>query len=343
MNHELKILAIEDGALALQQLRSLLELALQQRYHLTVATSLADGLAHLHDHSPDLVFVDLTLPDATGIQAPRDVCAAAPHLPVIVLTGNRNEDLALKTLSLGAQDYLLKSHSSVDGIRRSIRHALARKRSQNEAARCRREADTARARLTRVREEFLGVAAHDLRAPVAAILWAVELLGVHHLGDLEAEVRPYLQIIQEQSQVLGVLAHTFLDTEALHDANDAPNFRPLDVDRFLDECVRDFGPVARMQKVDLQRTPVHVQLPVADGDRLRQVMANLISNAARHTPQGGRIVLSARQEKQHVIFTVTDSGGGVPAEVLEHLFDSPSPGGGLGLAICKRILETHGG
>lgn len=127
-----QVLLVEDDAGDASLLRQSLQQARDTRYQVTLATSLAQARSLLKESPPDVVLMDLSLPDSTGMDTVRAGCQAAGAVPVIVLTGHDDSTFALQTLEAGAQDYLVKGHTDTDTLVRAIRHAIGRSRLEQE-------------------------------------------------------------------------------------------------------------------------------------------------------------------------------------------------------------------
>jgi signal transduction histidine kinase len=199
------------------------------------------------------------------------------------------------------------------------------------------------------RRELIANVSHELRTPITALQGVLE-----NIVDGVAEPEPAtLRVALAQTERLGHLVADLLDLSRL-DAGAVP-LRRLDIDvaDFLDEVVEQAavttGGAGRAVDFRVRRpaAPLHVE---ADPGRLHQVFANLLDNAARHSPAGGTVLVAAEQRGDRVHFEVSDEGAGIPAEERSRVFerftrgDRASGGGtGLGLAIAHWVVELHGG
>jgi PAS domain S-box-containing protein len=204
---------------------------------------------------------------------------------------------------------------------------------------------------SRNKDEFLAMLAHELRNPLAPIRAVVELWR-HHAGDAEIGVDRGIEIIDRQVNHLTHLVDDLLDVSRVSLGKIRLRRKPLDV--------RDaVGHAVDALQASAQRHAMRVELPAdplwvdADPTRLRQIVTNLLDNAIKYTPSDGEIVVAARMEADRAIITVRDSGVGLPAEMLESVFElftqgertlARSQGGlGLGLTLVRRLVELHGG
>jgi signal transduction histidine kinase/ActR/RegA family two-component response regulator len=202
------------------------------------------------------------------------------------------------------------------------------------------------------KDEFLAMLAHELRNPLAPISAAAELLRV---GSLDSEsIRKTSQVIARQVGHMTGLVNDLLDVSRVTRGLVVLERGPVDMRRVVAEAVEQLGPLieARRHRLSVQLAPEIVSVE-GDHKRLVQVLANLLANAAKYTPEGGKIGLRLEVEGDTVILCVTDDGIGISPEMLSHVFDlfaqahrtpDRSQGGlGLGLALVKSLVELHGG
>jgi two-component system, OmpR family, sensor histidine kinase BaeS len=193
------------------------------------------------------------------------------------------------------------------------------------------------------RRSFLAEITHELRTPLAIIRGEAEAIadGVHpaepeQLGRILSAARTVERLVED------------LGTLSLSDAGGLILRRePVDLELFVNEVISDLRPAAEAPGVALEAQVAEGLPPVLlDPGRIRGVLGNLITNALRHTPSGGRITVTATKDGNGVAITVQDTGSGIPAEMLPHVFerfvkDPASPGSGLGLAIARDVLTAH--
>ena len=202
--------------------------------------------------------------------------------------------------------------------------------------------------LERMRAEFLAMVSHELRAPLTSIKGSAAT-ALDSSNDLDpAVVRQFFRIIGDQADHMHGLVSDLLDVAGIETGTLAVSPEPAEVSMLVDRARNAFGSGGNGLTVDLEPD---LPLVLADRRRVVQVLGNLLSNAARHSPEGSVIRVSAAREGVHVAVSVADEGRGIPAERMPHLFRKFSGGGtgeqggdtGLGLAICKGIVEAHGG
>ncbi|HEY2156262.1 MAG TPA: response regulator [Isosphaeraceae bacterium] len=203
----------------------------------------------------------------------------------------------------------------------------------------------------RRKDEFLAMLAHELRNPLAAIDGAVQ---VAEGADADEHLAWAREVIGRQTKQLSRLIDDLLDVSRITQGKIQLRKEPLDLAAAVARAVESVRP-----QVDASRHALEVDvgpgpLPVeADPSRIEQVLGNLLTNAAKYTPDGGRIRLSARREGGEVVVEVEDSGVGIDPEMLPRIFDAftqveqtidRSQGGlGIGLTLVRRLVEMHGG
>ena len=207
--------------------------------------------------------------------------------------------------------------------------------------------------LERLRAEFLGMVSHELRAPLTSIKGsAATVLSASRILD-PAEVRQFFRIIDEQADRMDGLISDLLDAGRIETGTLSVAPEAAEVAALVDRARNTFlsGGGRHTLNIDL---PPDLPQVMADERRIVQVLNNLFSNAARHSPESSPIRVDAQRDGVHVAISVSDEGRGVPPELLPHLFrkyvggsEGEPPGlgarAGLGLAICKGLVEAHGG
>ena len=201
----------------------------------------------------------------------------------------------------------------------------------------------------RLKSEFVGIVAHDFRRPLMAIRGFAEL--VLEEEDLPPETRQeFMRTVISETDHLALLANDTLLITQIETGQLSFNFRELEVGPFLLDAV----PLGLSDHSVLMDVPTAFPRIWADPDRLRQVLANVVSNAVKYSPSGDSIIVRARERgTQHIVIEVVDHGLGIPPEQIGKLFQKfarvrteehlKASGTGLGLYICRLIVEGHGG
>ncbi|HEX6135631.1 MAG TPA: HAMP domain-containing sensor histidine kinase [Longimicrobiales bacterium] len=208
--------------------------------------------------------------------------------------------------------------------------------------------------LDRMKADFMSVATHELKTPINVVSGYAELLQEGVYGDMSEKQQVALTSIQEQSRILTQLVNQLLDISRLEAGGLKLEIGELSLAELFERVRRTFEVLANRQGIDLnveldEEAPATIP---ADGDRLRdQVLGNLLGNALKFTPAGGRIDVRGWAQDGHFRIEVSDTGAGMPADQLPHVFDkyyqigeqARSKGAGLGLAIAHDVVQAHGG
>jgi len=203
--------------------------------------------------------------------------------------------------------------------------------------------------IAELKNAFIAAVSHELRTPLTGIVTSLDLLQEGAAGELPEQARKFVEIAYGNSERLQALIDDILDLERIETARLRLEMRPVAVSALLAKVAALNTPYAERHQARLT-TKLSSDLRVlADEDRLLQVLANLVSNAAKHSPQRGEIVLAAARSGERVIFSVADQGEGIPDAFKARIFgkfeqaDGAKPGTGLGLAISKALVEKMGG
>ena len=205
--------------------------------------------------------------------------------------------------------------------------------------------------LDRLRAEFLGMVSHELRTPLAAIKGSTAALLGASRPFAPTETREFIRVIDEQAdRTIGLIAD-LLDAGRIDSGTLSVSPEPSELAALVDRARTTFlsGGARHTVTIDL---PPDLPRVMADRQRVEQVLNNLLANAARHAPESSPIRIAAERDGVHVAISVADDGRGIPPERLAQLFrkyagaaggERGTGGAGLGLAICKGLVEAHGG
>jgi len=256
--------------------------------------------------------------------------------------------LALLSVALVASNYdaRLKARSRILAISQTIAEErqtlLVRERS------ARAEAE----RMSTLKDEFLATLSHELRTPLNSVLgWAQILLRG---AKDEATLRKGLETIERNARAQAQLIEDLLDMSRILSGKMHPNMQTAAPLKIVEAALETVRPAAMAKHIALQAALDADAGPIrADVDRLQQVMGNLLSNAVKFTPNGGKVELSLQKSGDEIVIAVADSGIGIPADFLPHVFDRFRQGDasttrrygglGLGLSIVRSLVEMHGG
>lgn len=331
----LRVLIVDDSigdVLLLQTyLQSLPAASVEIKHNATAS----EAFATAESQDFDCVFLDYQLEESTGLDFLKELRNANNDLPVIFLTGCGSEKIAVEALSLGAQDYLVKGTITAESLQHAIHHAT----TQVELSRLLKEKQ---AEL----ERFTGMAAHDLLAPARRMFQLTEIL-LEELTDVSDEHQQLLEIVATNSHRMYDLVTRL--TEYTRIGRSQVQTSPIDLNEILAE-VRENLALAISQTGATIKADA---LPTITGDRIAliQLLQNLISNGMKFCQHPPCIEIKSERQDASWHITVGDNGIGIDEKYLEYIFapfkrletQDKYEGSGLGLSICRTIMDQHGG
>jgi signal transduction histidine kinase len=346
-----RILVADDNA----DMRAYLGRILGERWAVETHADGVSALAAARARLPDLVLSDVMMPGLDGFGLLKALRAeeSTRHVPVVLLSARAGEEARIEGLERGADDYLVKPFSARELVARigsQLTLSAARREAElqtQQMDRLRGEAESA----SRAKDEFLAMLSHELRNPLSPILTALQLMRLREGADAVERERV---IIERQVRHLTRLVDDLLDVSRVAQGKIELRRHPLELAEVVAKGVELASPLFEERHHELTLTVPPTGLLVdADEQRLTQVVANLLTNAAKYTDARGRIDVVARAEGEEVVLSVRDNGIGMPAALVPDVFDlfvqgpralDRSHGGlGLGLAIVRSLVTLHGG
>ena len=201
------------------------------------------------------------------------------------------------------------------------------------------------------RREFVSNVSHELRSPLASANAMIEVLEAGAIDDTELAY-DFLERIRGDIARMTTLVEELLELSSLQSGQVPVHLAPISLDDVVEEIVERFGFTASASQIELVAClPPDLPYVMGEERKLDQVLTNLVENALRFTPDGGRITLAAKADAQWINLIVSDTGVGIPREHLPHVFERfykvdrsrSEHGTGLGLAISKHLVQAHGG
>jgi signal transduction histidine kinase len=305
----------------------------------------------------DLVVLDVNLPDMSGFEVCRIIRndARTARIPVIHLSATFVRDVdKVHGLEMGADGYL--THPVEPPVLLATVKAFLRARQAEEERErlleleraARAEAELA----NRLKDEFLATLSHELRTPLNAIVgWSDVLRNGHPTATDLAEG---LEAIERNAKAQAQLISDLLDVSRITSGKLRLDVRPIDLPGTIRESLEALVHSIQSKGIELEQSMIEDVGPIlGDPQRLQQVIWNLVSNAVKFTPRGGKIRVALDAKGGSARITVEDNGRGIKADFLPHIFErfrqedatsKRNQGGlGLGLAIVQRLVEMHGG
>ncbi|MBI5137950.1 MAG: response regulator [Nitrospirae bacterium] len=359
MTGPVRTLLIEDDADDALLTREMLGDIRGSTFDIHHAPTYDEGLRQLLSGQFDVCLLDHRLGARTGIDLIREAVAAGADCPIILFTGQGDETLAVAALQLGARDYLVKGRVTPKALQRAIGNAIEKHTMERALAAHRAELEQANRELARKNADIQGfhhTVSHELKTPLTVAREFADILIEGLAGPLGAEQAEYLGIIRASCDHMATMINDLLDSSRIENGKLALHREPVDAAELVSGAVRAMGPAARERGIALA-CDCSGGLPAlhADPARLNQVLANLIGNALKFTPPGGAVRVSVAPDPDGAFLriAVSDNGVGIRADKLDAIFqrfyqvddrrDQEKGGLGLGLSICKGIVDLHGG
>ncbi len=209
--------------------------------------------------------------------------------------------------------------------------------------------------LDQLKDDFLSVASHELRTPMTAVKSYIWLAINHKEGSLKEKQKYYLNRALDSTERLIDLVNGLLSISRIESGRLVLNMEKTDMMPLFEEALKELAPHINEKKIKIEIEKKNLATVLADAGRIKEVLLNLIDNALKFSPSSGLISISFEEKNDEVIFQVKDNGAGVQKEFLPHIFEKfnvvkstyviphASRGSGLGLYICRLIVNLHGG
>lgn len=334
------VLIVDDVTKNLQVVGTMLRTA---GYAIIVATSGAEALEGLRVQLPDLILLDLMMPVMDGLEVCRRLKAdsATAQIPVIFLTASNEMEHLVAGFQAGAVDYVTKPFNAPELLARvrthlELKHARQRLREMNDE-----------------KNEFMGIAAHDLRSPLTALKGYLEMIADDPEMDRQ-EIQTLAERMITATRRMVEMVEQLLNANAIERGEIKVRLQPCDLSEILKGVVESFRTraQAKQQTIHLREEP-GTGRAMADFNLLVQVLENLVSNAVKYSPPGKSINVRLKRGAEGLCCEVQDEGPGLSAEDQKRLFSkfarlsarptAGEPSVGLGLSIVKRVVEEmHG-
>ena len=346
------ILVVDDTIANLKLLAGMLR---SEGYSVRPVSSGAQALRAAARRRPDLILLDITMPEMDGyevcLRLKRDASLAS--VPVIFISALSELDFKVKAFASGGVDYVTKPFQ-LDEVKARVETHLGLRRLQQQL-----EARNAELAATNIalnemqerRDELLHLIVHDLRAPLSGMLLSLSMLQEDLAECLDEDGRQDLQDVSEGTRVLADMVTDLLDVNRM-EAGDLPlELQQQSARSLVARAVQGLGGLMH-QRVFTTHFDGEPTL-VCDGNVVRRILSNLVDNALKFSKPSESITLSVGRNGRFVKFEVKDTGPGIPPQFIDIIFDrfgqvdarktGRRASSGLGLAFCKLAVEAHGG
>jgi two-component system sensor histidine kinase EvgS len=315
----------------------------------------ADDLSSALEKQPwDIIISDFVMPQFSGLDALKMIRGKGFDIPVIIMSGKISDETAVTAMKAGASDYIMKDNLARLGpaIERELYETAMRIESQKASAALREREDELRSlkKVNQLKDEFIGLVSHELRTPLTVILGALSTVLTEGDKISRREIKQLIGDAYYEAENLSDILANLLEL-ARAQANRL---------QIMEEQVNIRETIDTVVNRMTEQTKSH-QFTVDCGDsiiitgdrvRVQRILHNLLDNAAKYSDTGTKIEVFARLRNGEVHIGVKDNGIGIPSELQGKLFEpfqrleqpnSKATGTGLGLIVCRRLVEAHGG
>ncbi len=328
-------------------------------YRVVSAFDGEEALRLVEAERPDLLLLDVMMPKMSGLELCRRLKSRYETrlLPIVMVTALNSLEDKVQALEMGADDFLSKPINKTELLAR-VRSILRVKALQDEVERQRMTLAATNQQLMKMelfKQSLMQMVVHDLKNPLAGVMGNIQLIQLQHAQLSPAKLNEILERTQESGRQLMRMILNILDMGKLEEQKMPVRLEQVALRDLVEENMAEMRGLSARDGVRLENR-VGLELPslVADREILGRILANLLSNAFKHTPRGGLVAVEARQEGEETVLAVSDTGEGIPEDLLPYIFDKYVAGepadsrrmlydSGLGLTFCKLAVQRHGG
>jgi signal transduction histidine kinase len=315
-----------------------------EKYRVLTAYSGVEALEKAQETPPDIVLLDVMMPQMDGFEVCRTLKndPKTQFVPVVMVTALKEREDKIKGIEAGADDFLTKPIDRVELLTR-IKSLIRVKFLHDDLEKSYVELQE----LQNVKERLTQMIVHDLKNPLTGVKANIEIVGMDDLG----ETRECLEAAQRSCDLLFNMIQDLLDISKMEEGKLILIRETLDLVDIVSPAVRDAAVPARAEDKDVVfELPGHLAPVSLDRDLIYRTLANLLQNAIKHSGRGGVIKVRASNTDDRMRIEVEDKGHGIPSDFKDKIFEKfgqvesrQRTGSGLGLTFCKMAVEAHDG
>ncbi|MBI1977343.1 MAG: hybrid sensor histidine kinase/response regulator [Candidatus Omnitrophica bacterium] len=337
----------------------------ENAYSVELVGSVEEAIERMKGGNVSMVISDYNLPGKSGLELLEWMNGERLDIPFIMLTGRGDEKTAVKAMQEGAYNYIVKDDLYLSLLPHVIGETFLKFLAVKEKERYEREireknaalekANRELKKLDQLKSDFIASVSHDVRTPLNAVQESISLILDGIVDTHKEKGKQVLEIAKRSLRRLTAMINDLLDFSKLEAGKMRLHFELCDVQVLVDEVFGALRSLAGKKQIKLVFQPIEPFPKVeCDAERIVQVLANLVGNAIKFTPEGGSITVQLEQTPNgRVLVSVIDTGIGIKKEDLERVFErfeqvkgagtKENRGTGLGLSICKELVKLHGG
>jgi signal transduction histidine kinase len=354
----LRILVIEDEEPVRESYVDMLEFF---DYKVVAVRNGREAIARINQEEYDIVLTDLNMPEINGLEVLAHIKKKKPYVEVIVITGYGTLENAVHAMKVGAYDFLTKP-VEIEHVRvvlsKCARQILARK--ENEKL---RSVNTRLKELNELKDKFITITNHEMRTPITVLKGYLELLNFYLEGNEDTDLNESLQIVNETMHELVEIVEHMHDFSSFDFGKKPLHLEDISVQHLLYTIVREMKVLFEKRNIGLQFSNDERDVTIqGDQSRLKRTIREIVQNALKFTPEGGRVMIGYSYEpaREQVMIYIRDTGIGIPADKHDLIFepfyeiqnsinhttsktDFMGGGIGLGLTLAREVVMSHDG
>jgi signal transduction histidine kinase len=336
------ILVIDDEEALRDGCRQVLE---KSGYAVLTAEQGIEGIKLARENLPEMAFIDLKMPNMSGMEIIEILYHDIPDIVLVMITGFATIVSAVEAMQKGAYDYLPKPFNP-DQLRAVAKRGLEHRRLKIETRKLREEKD-------QMEKNFITFVSHEMRSPLVVIRQYIEALQAVAGERFEKDIIDIIERCQKRIQNLEKMIEHWLDISRMENGTLSQQKVSLNLSSIIAQSVEEMIPICHKRGINLE-TQIPSTMPQIKGDAesLVRVFSNIIGNATKYTPEGGKITVMCHYDECYIRVSISDTGIGIPSDKLSLIFEpffrcggrnEKQSGSGLGLTFCKKIMEFHNG
>ncbi|MCK9626238.1 MAG: hybrid sensor histidine kinase/response regulator [Bacteroidales bacterium] len=344
---EYKILIVDDNVFNVQLLVIMLG---KNSYRITTATSGTEALQKVESESPDLILLDIMMPDISGYEVAEKLKANQEYqnIPILFLSALNNMEDIIKGFQIGADDYITKPFNK-DELLTRITHQI----SLIEAKRKLLKQNEELKQLIFERDKFYSLIAHDLRSPMGILKMSLNILTGIPEDSVGQEMYDIISMANRTADEMFSMLDNLLKWAKWQMGRLLPIYQKFNIVELTRSVTQIFSTISELRKIVIvfdSKDNIDVNIDI---DMIKTVLRNLISNAIKYSPDGSTINVNIKEDDDKVIVSIQDFGRGIKDSDKDKIFDGKSnyttyganneEGSGLGLVLCKEFITKNNG